>query len=88
MTAAGGLDATQTSRVFSAAIKIKTSVLSKVTIQLDCIAPVDAFALVEKEGSTYIHTTVMADCTAVVTKELQAPKTYVSTSTNLMEAKE
>ena len=88
VTAAGELDADQTSRIFSASIKIKTSVLSKITIQLDCIAPVGAFALVEKEGSTYIHTTVMADCTAMVTKEFQKPQQFVSKGRNLMEAKE
>ena len=42
----------------------------------------------EKEGNTYIHTTVMADCTATVKRDFQKATTFVSKGCNLVEAKE
>ena len=49
---AGRLDANQTSRVFAASISLRTPLLQKISIDLTCTAPVEAFALLEKEGST------------------------------------
>lgn len=88
ITSAGGLDANQTARTFGATIRLKTSALTQIDIKLHCSAPVEAFAFLEKEGSTYIHTTVMADCTASVSRALQKTVEYVSLGTNLIEAKE
>jgi hypothetical protein len=88
ITSAGGLDANQTARTFGASIRLKTSVVTQIDIALHCSAPIEAFVFLEKEGSTYIHTTVMADCTAMVSRALQKPVEYVSVGTNLIEAKE
>jgi hypothetical protein len=53
ITAAASLDPLQTSRIFEATIKLRPSLLTRIEIMLSCIAPVEAFAFVEKEGSTY-----------------------------------
>ena len=86
-TSLAGLDANQTSRTFVATLKLKGPFLTKIDIALNCRAPVGAFVLLEKEGSTYVHTTVMANCVAVVTRD-QKTQQFTSHGTNLMEAKE
>lgn len=51
-------------------------------------APVEKFVFLEKEGNTYVHTTVMADCTATVKRDFHPTATFVSKGCNLVEAKE
>lgn len=88
VTADGALDANNTHRNFDVHISIHPDAVLTTNITVSCSAPVDRFVLLEKEGSTYIHSTVMGDCTAVIKKELAKPKTYFSTGVNLIEIKE
>ena len=82
------MDHDQTARTFGATIRLRTALLEKIEIKLECTAPVEAFALLEKEGSTYIHTTVMANCDALVKRGAGKELSYASRGVNLLEAKE
>ena len=84
----GSLDANNTHRAFSIEIKLKPTLVTTANVTLSCSAPVDRFAFLEQEGHTYIHSTVMADCTAFIKKTLKKAQTFVSTGVNLLEIKE
>ena len=40
------------------------TVTEDLSLDITCTAPVDKFAFLEKEGDTYIHTTVLGTCVA------------------------
>lgn len=82
LSRAGDYDNDQAHRVFEAEIRIKSA-----KILLSCSAPVEQFAFLEQEGSTYIHSTVFGDCTATVNKMLKPSKVYTSFGVNLLEIK-
>ena len=88
VTADGRLTVNNTHRSFQAFISVKPTLITTVQINITCIAPIGAFVFLEKEGHTYIHSTVMGDCTAVIKKPLQKAQTYMSTGVNLIESKE
>ena len=88
VSADGRLDANNTHRTFSVTVSIHPDDVLTTNITMSCTAPVDRFVLLEKEGSTYIHSTVLGDCTATIKKELVKPKTFFSTGVNLIEIKE
>ena len=89
VTADGRLTTNNTHRSFHASISVKPTLVTTVKINITCIAPVGAFAFLQKEGKTYIHSTVMGDCTAVIKRPLELkPRTYTSTGVNLIESKE
>jgi len=68
-------------RLFSASM----STLLGLDLNINCGAAVDKFALLDKEGSTYIHTTVLGECQVV---DNNSGETYVSGGTSLLEIKD
>jgi hypothetical protein len=81
---ASTFNANQTAREFSVKIHLLEA---DTTLEVNCTAPVDSFAFVEKEGATYIHTTLMADCVAAINAPLHKPQVVYSRGRNLMELK-
>jgi len=79
---AGNYDNSQTHRLFDAEIK-----LGRVHIDLSCSAPVEQFAFLDKEGDTYIHTSLFGDCRASVSKPHSDNVIYTSKGVNLIEVK-
>ena len=61
-------DAGQTAREFSASLHFSPPLdpVKVISLTLNCTASTDAFAFLEKEGKTFIHTTTMGDCSARV----------------------
>jgi len=89
VSADGALDANSTHRTFSVTIVIHPDAVLTTNITMTCSAPVERFVLLEKEGSTNIHSTVMGDCSATISANWPiAPKTYLSSGVNLIEIKE
>jgi hypothetical protein len=82
--AASTFNHNQTAREF--AVRIHLLELDT-KLEVNCSAPVDAFAFVEKEGHTYIHTTLAADCVASIDAPLHKPELVYSRRRNLMELK-
>jgi len=70
-----------TTRIFSATIKNE---LGSVHLLIDCQAPVDKFAMLDKDGNTEIHTTLLGSCEVTDVKKGQ---TY-NTNSALLEAKQ
>jgi len=68
-------------RLFSASI---SSLLDDINLNVTCQASVDKFALLDKEGATYIHTTVLGNCVAI---DLNSNSNFISQSTSLLEVK-
>ena len=60
-------------------------------ISLNCSSPVSDFAMLDKEGDTYIHSTVRGSCFAAVTRidleEKVTTTTGSSKNKNLLEIK-
>jgi hypothetical protein len=46
-------------RVFAAQIQLLPAGAGAQSVSVNCTAPADAFAFLDKEGETYIHTTTM-----------------------------
>jgi len=70
-----------TERLFGATIK---SDLAGVHFEIDCSAPTNKFAMLDRDGNTEIHTTVLGACTLT---DMKRKGTYLSNSA-LLEAKQ
>ena len=60
------------------------TIVDNLSLDISCTAPVDKFAFLEKEGDTYIHTTVFGSCVA---KDKINNVTWKTKNNSLMEMK-
>ena len=91
VVADGTLSSDNTQRVFGVEIQLPAVKSGVLHISLNCSSPAEDFAFLDKEGDTYIHSTVRGSCIAKVTRMDEmgsiTTKEYVSDRKNLLEIK-
>ena len=91
VTADGKLSPDNTVRTFGVAVQLPARPVGAQRVQLNCSAPASAFAFLDQEGKTMIHTTTMGDCDAAVVRvDASGAATttrYRSLGRNLLEIK-
>ena len=87
----GRLSKDNTHREISVEIQLPATKSGMLHIALNCTSPASDFAFLDKEGSTYIHSTVLGSCRAKVTSMNDAgvvsTKSYISERKCLLEIK-
>ena len=66
VVADGTLSSDNTQRVFGVEIQLPAVKSGVLHISLNCSSPAEDFAFLDKEGDTYIHSTVRGSCITTV----------------------
>jgi len=91
ITSGGELTSDNSHRIFSAEIQLPAATSGAIHISLNCTAPASDFAMLDKEGTTFIHSTVRGSCYAEVIRLNEdgtvSTTSYKSERQNLLEIK-